>query len=137
VGGDKFGDERPGDDVVRLTQDSKGSSSQGASSIQASDGTPTLPGGAEFFVSFMPVTQQGPTSASGNTGSAAPDTHSLQRAGFMEELLTADVKNLVESLQTPKHSETPADWFSNSWLVDAWLNDIVIDAAELNPLGKR
>src|SRR5207244_2798376 len=59
VGGDKFGDERPGDDVVRLTQDSKGSSGQGASSIQASNVTPTLPGGGEFLVSFMPVTQQG------------------------------------------------------------------------------
>ena len=75
------------------------------------------------MVSFMPVTQQGRTSASGNTGSAAPDTHFLQRAGFMEELLAGDVNSLVESLQAPKHSETPADWFSDSWLVDAWLRE--------------
>ena len=42
----------------------------------------------------------------------------------MEELFAGDVKSLVESLQTPKHSETPADWFSDSWLVDAWLKEM-------------
>jgi hypothetical protein len=127
VGGDKFGDERPGDDVVRLTPDFRGSGGQGTSSIQASGVTPTSPAGADFFASIMFVTQQ-PVPATSITGSTAQSPHAILSSGFMEELFGAEVKSLVESLQTLKHSETPADWFSDSWLVDAWLKEVSNDS---------
>jgi hypothetical protein len=44
----------------------------------------------------------------------------------MELFFVADVQSLVESLQTPKRSEAPADWFSEAWLADAWLINLEV-----------
>jgi uncharacterized repeat protein (TIGR01451 family) len=124
-GGDKVGNDRPGGDVVHLTQDSAIHGEQNAFSAHAPVMTPTISEGASFLVTVTPVVPQ-PGPANTATGSAARLGNPVFAPRVMELFFVADVQSLVESLQTPKRSEAPADWFSEAWLADAWLINLEV-----------
>jgi uncharacterized repeat protein (TIGR01451 family) len=117
-GGDKFGDEHPGDDVVRFNPDSNDQGNEGGDLAQPAGSTHT---GATPFVLFFSPAAQSQGTATGAAGSNSRSSNQSSSSGVTDQFFTPDVKSLVQSMNAHAQSDTPADWFSDSWLADAWL----------------
>jgi hypothetical protein len=110
----------PGErDVVRLTTDSDNQGDQG--NAQAAGTGRISSAGLAFVSSLPPVAQKQALANVANQ--VAPVTDSSVGTHRTDLFFAPDVKSLVLSLQAPKHSQSPADWFTDSWLADAWLTD--------------
>ncbi len=118
VGGDKFGDERPGDDVVRLTSDLNDRGKQDDVHVQPVSAGFNASTGMDFILS---VTPGAPAQNLANVavGSKASNTD----AGIIKQFFQPEVKSLVLSMSAHPQADSPADWFTESWLTDAWLTD--------------
>jgi hypothetical protein len=114
----KSGAQRPGQAVVRWLQDHGGRDNWGATLALASGSASSRPAGQTVVISATLVAQQ-QDSGTTITSSAARMADSSSAARVADAFFGVHMKSLVESLQAPRHSQAPADWFTDSWLVDA------------------
>jgi uncharacterized repeat protein (TIGR01451 family) len=121
-GGDKFGDEHPGDDILRYNPDSGDQGGDGSDSPQISGSSISGSGSQPFILWFTPGAQsQG--AANARAGSTTRSASRLSGSGITDRFFSPDVNSLVQSMGLQAHSDTPADWFTDSWLADAWVAD--------------
>lgn len=122
VGGDKFGDERPGDDVVRLAFDLNDRGKQDDAHTQTIGSGISGSAGLGFVLSVTPAVPA-QNMADVAVGSTPSNSDKAFSAGITEQFFKLDVKSLVLSTGTHTNSDSPTDWFAETWLADAWLKD--------------
>jgi hypothetical protein len=76
--------------------------------------------GSTFVFSVTSAAQQqGAANAAADQAGRSSDA--LFGSPVADLFFSLDVKSVALSLQAHRHSDSPADWFTDSWLADAWL----------------
>jgi hypothetical protein len=119
----------PGErDVVQFNPDSDNHSDRdnaavGAHAVGAVGSERISSAGSTFVFSVAPAAQRlGAANAVADQAGRSSDA--LFGSTVADLFFSPDVRSVALSLQAPRHSDSPADWFSDSWLVDAWLANL-------------
>jgi hypothetical protein len=112
----------PGErDVVQLNPDSE-SHGDGDNAHAAGSGRISSAGSTFVFSGTPAAQQQGAANAVADQAGRSSDA--LFGSPVADLFFSPDVRSVALSLQAHSHSDSPADWFSDSWLVDAWLTNV-------------